>query len=119
MSTGGPPGRQPCRNGGAPDWAPSRGGRLQCHPCCEWSRPWRGIRYLAWLVVLTLPLVQSEAPARLPPAGSAVRGLPMRPEIGRAHVCTPVTNAHLVCRLLLVKNKTQTEHTYNNTTTIQ
>src|SRR3546814_1408318 len=21
------------------------------------------------------------------------------PEIGRAHVCTPVTNAHLVCRL--------------------
>src|SRR3546814_9090734 len=25
------------------------------------------------------------------------------PEIGRAHVCTPVTNAHLVCRLLLEK----------------
>src|SRR3546814_10775357 len=24
-------------------------------------------------------------------------------EIGRAHVCTPVTNAHLVCRLLLEK----------------
>src|SRR3546814_8332903 len=24
-------------------------------------------------------------------------------EIGRAHVCTPVTNAHLVCRLLLAK----------------
>src|SRR3546814_10402035 len=24
-------------------------------------------------------------------------------EIGRAHVCTPVTNAHLVCRLLLTK----------------
>src|SRR3546814_8864466 len=24
-------------------------------------------------------------------------------EIGRAHVCTPVTNAHLVCRLLLYK----------------
>src|SRR3546814_5213339 len=23
-------------------------------------------------------------------------------QIGRAHVCTPVTNAHLVCRLLLV-----------------
>src|SRR3546814_1668095 len=23
----------------------------------------------------------------------------LRPEIGRAHVCTPVTNAHLVCRL--------------------
>src|SRR3546814_9311091 len=26
-----------------------------------------------------------------------------REEIGRAHVCTPVTNAHLVCRLLLEK----------------
>src|SRR3546814_10435554 len=24
-------------------------------------------------------------------------------EIGRAHVCTPVTNAHIVCRLLLAK----------------
>src|SRR3546814_10167577 len=27
-------------------------------------------------------------------------------QIGRAHVCTPVTNAHLVCRLLL-----ETKHT--------
>src|SRR3546814_3855310 len=26
-------------------------------------------------------------------------------EIGRAHVCTPVTNAHLVCRLLLEQKK--------------
>src|SRR3546814_2314198 len=26
-------------------------------------------------------------------------------EIGRAHVCTPVTNAHLVCRLLRDKKK--------------
>src|SRR3546814_5270547 len=26
-------------------------------------------------------------------------------EIGRAHVCTPVTNAHFVCRLLLEKKK--------------
>src|SRR3546814_7553540 len=25
------------------------------------------------------------------------------PKIGRAHVCTPVTNAHLVCRLLFEK----------------
>src|SRR3546814_7600708 len=29
--------------------------------------------------------------------------LPKLTEIGRAHVCTPVTNAHLVCRLLLDK----------------
>src|SRR3546814_6247282 len=34
-------------------------------------------------------------PIHLVEAGSA--------EIGRAHVCTPVTNAHLVCRLLLAK----------------
>src|SRR3546814_7222280 len=34
-------------------------------------------------------------------------------EIGRAHVCTPVTNAHLVCRLLIEKKKT------NYTNTIQ
>src|SRR3546814_8935013 len=26
-------------------------------------------------------------------------------KIGRAHVCTPVTNAHLVCRLLLENKK--------------
>src|SRR3546814_7684012 len=31
-------------------------------------------------------------------------------KIGRAHVSTPVTNAHLVCRLLLEKKK-QTTHT--------
>src|SRR3546814_10264058 len=30
-------------------------------------------------------------------------------QIGRAHVCTPVTNSHLVCRLLLaIKNFTFT-----------
>src|SRR3546814_6586670 len=28
-----------------------------------------------------------------------------RAQIGRAHVCTPATNAHLVCRLLLEKKK--------------
>src|SRR3546814_6651086 len=31
----------------------------------------------------------------------AERGRAARSEIGRAHVGTPVTNAHLVCRLLL------------------
>src|SRR3546814_2420126 len=35
-------------------------------------------------------------------------------EIGRAHVCTPVTNAHLVCRLLLDK-----KHITNHKTIIQ
>src|SRR3546814_1564607 len=38
------------------------------------------------------------------PAGSyTIAGL--REQIGSAHVCTPVTNAHLVCRLLLEKYK--------------
>src|SRR3546814_7718687 len=32
---------------------------------------------------------------------AAKRLLLIIPKIGRAHVCTPVTNAHLVCRLLL------------------
>src|SRR3546814_8833720 len=31
--------------------------------------------------------------------------LSQKVKIGRAHVCTPVTNAHLVCRLLLDKKK--------------
>src|SRR3546814_5358806 len=31
-------------------------------------------------------------------------------QIGRAHVLTPVTNAHLVCRLLLEKKKQQLHH---------
>src|SRR3546814_3354786 len=39
------------------------------------------------------------------------RGHPLRRlQIGRAHVCTPVTNAHLVCSLLL-ENKNQ-KHSY-------
>src|SRR3546814_4599624 len=38
-------------------------------------------------------------------------------KIGRAHVCTPVTNAHLVCRLLLEKKKNN--ETQNITNPIQ
>src|SRR3546814_8014367 len=33
-------------------------------------------------------------------------------KIGRAHVCTPVTNAHLVCRLLVDKQKKPASDTY-------
>src|SRR3546814_7805212 len=32
-------------------------------------------------------------------------------EIGRAHVCTPVTNAHLVCCILLENKNIQNTHT--------
>src|SRR3546814_6809369 len=38
------------------------------------------------------------------------RGFRPRHEIGRAHVCTPVTNAQLVCRLLLDKTNLNTTH---------
>src|SRR3546814_7038647 len=31
-------------------------------------------------------------------------------EIGRAHVCTPVTNAHIVCRLFIEKKNIQTHN---------
>src|SRR3546814_2740492 len=41
------------------------------------------------------------------PLADAMPLEPDRAEIGRAHVRTPVTNAHLVCRLLLEKKKTQ------------
>src|SRR3546814_8706287 len=37
-------------------------------------------------------------------------------QIGRAHVCTPVTNAHLVCRLLLEKKKEMTDGKYTSNT---
>src|SRR3546814_5545597 len=40
-----------------------------------------------------------------------VEALPALKKIGRAHVWTPVTNAHLVCRLLLEKKK----NTHTNT----
>src|SRR3546814_1426049 len=47
-------------------------------------------------------------------AGSAIRS-----EIGRAHVCTPVTNAHPVCRLLLeTKTSTQLSNAIHNLSTI-
>src|SRR3546814_3564611 len=44
--------------------------------------------------------------ALLPPAGEGGAKRRMRGStIGRAHVCTTVTIAHLVCRLLLEKKK--------------
>src|SRR3546814_6145301 len=36
----------------------------------------------------------------------AALGLAVLVETGRAHVCTPVTNSHIVCRLLLEKKNT-------------
>src|SRR3546814_5681421 len=41
----------------------------------------------------------------MPPFQAALSAFGVDRQIGRAHVCTPVTNAHLVCRLLLEKKK--------------
>src|SRR3546814_4770704 len=49
----------------------------------------------AMLTLSALELVEAH------PDGDPIR------EIGRAHVLTPVTNAHLVCRLLLEKKQKQ------------
>src|SRR3546814_2035065 len=38
-------------------------------------------------------------------AAGTTRALKTFIEIGREHVCTPVNNAHLVCRLMLEKKK--------------
>src|SRR3546814_3304358 len=54
------------------------------------------------------------AGAPQPGAGSALGTVLGAGEIGRAHVCTPVTNSHLVCLLLLDKKKTNPQH-YNHT----
>src|SRR3546814_526779 len=40
-----------------------------------------------------------------------------REKIGRAHVCTPVTNAHIVCRLLLEKKNKKLTKTLSKTMT--
>src|SRR3546814_3448965 len=40
--------------------------------------------------------------------GAALSGIAAEGQIGRAHVWTPVTNAHLVCRLLLEKKQQDT-----------
>src|SRR3546814_10920643 len=47
----------------------------------------------------------SDSRLRSSTAAPSLKTVPLAHEIGRAHVCTPVTNAQLVCRLLLAKKK--------------
>src|SRR3546814_6023069 len=68
----------------------------------EWER--RALEVLrepleSGVVTISRAARQSEFPARF--------------QIGRAHVRTPVTNAHLVCRLLLETKKTKTQRRRN------
>src|SRR3546814_3757739 len=73
------------------------------------------IDHHGWQLALMMVMV-SGLVMRRRAAGGAVSGLALglslaigiELQIGRAHVCTPVTNAHLVCRLLL-ENKTHYE----------
>src|SRR3546814_7713813 len=90
--------------------------------------PWHGVHYLSTtrdggtsagaFASFNLALHTRDDPARVHEnRRRLVQGMPAAPiwldqvhgsavQIGRAHVCTPVTNAHLVCRLLLEKKKT-------------
>src|SRR3546814_2914272 len=58
------------------------------------------------------PVVDAAHDPELPTGVEGRPAMPLRKwrpigdEIGRAHVCNPVTNAHLVCRLVLEKNNT-------------
>src|SRR3546814_5421814 len=77
----------------------------------------RRIRFSSCASAVLCCAIESSAVARIcsawrrsvrgatPPSSRArvSRTLSRALEIGRAHVCTPVTNAHLVCRLLLEK----------------
>src|SRR3546814_2400889 len=68
-------------------------------------RRYNQIRRVVIGVDLAPGVVNSEAMAK-------INALPTlnNLQIGRAHVWTPVTNAHLVCRLLLEKKNTQTNY---------
>src|SRR3546814_1250915 len=61
-------------------------------------------------------------PQRSGQAGKGVRQFRRHigesPQIGRAHVCTPVTNAHLVCRLLLENKNSLIGRSFSTVTPI-
>src|SRR3546814_2912152 len=69
---------------------------------------------IAWSVTRCSPLSMSSRSVRSLRYGVLADLITSAAQIGRAHVLTPVTNAPLVCRLLLEKkkhNKTRHEHT--------
>src|SRR3546814_8128337 len=85
----------------ARDWyaVPGDGADLR-RACTASVKGWR----IAYSPLLGNRSVHPEVAALVKAAAEALVDL----EIGRAHVCTPVTKAQLVCRLLLDKQKTTT-----------
>src|SRR3546814_8953302 len=69
----------------------------------QYDEAWLGWSH-AFPASLSLPL--REDPYRGAEVGAVFDNLLPDSEIGRAHVCTPVTNAHHVYRLLLANNTT-------------
>src|SRR3546814_1010207 len=67
-------------------------------------RGWRAIHYQNYSLLYLVTTMQIAYRQGYDLFRLAKDGIGFR-EIGRAHVCTPVTNAHLVCRLLLAKKK--------------
>src|SRR3546814_9362953 len=59
--------------------------------------------------IVNLQETESYFEARCRSIASLMAELGHDRQIGRAHVCTPVTHAHLVCRLLLEQKKTYTK----------
>src|SRR3546814_9832163 len=110
--------------------------RSRDSPICWWIRAAISALVSVPAVIVFLPLLKRQpkpVPGRPPPsrvpnlfvtkakksaklkrmdgevdATSAVR------QIGRAHVCTQVTNAHLVCRILLEKKNVNTTPTHHH-----
>src|SRR3546814_10468264 len=67
------------------------------------SSPARDLACRPWPCVRPLEGDLRKAPRSI---ACRLKPCPIVPgKIGRAHVCTPVTNAHLVCRLLIEKKK--------------
>src|SRR3546814_10044485 len=63
--------------------------------------PRRAIR--KWWEQLPMASLSTRRPGIANPATASCAVICRPPEIGPAHVLTPVTNSHLVCRLLLEK----------------
>src|SRR3546814_5863620 len=78
------------------DPGPNRGGA---------ETMWGRISFLLTAAAVGFGVAGCQAVPVMPPSAADVPQAGTWREIGRAHVGTPVTNAHLVCRLPLEKKK--------------